>query len=150
MKLGRHWFRSLLTIACSVFSDCTPKSIWVRSRNCGCLVTWFCYQLITKPDNKTVTFLWPDPYFNKFRIKLKKYIPRKRDLICRLQNAHHRSGLSVLCDNTTRITYFKIKRKQTKHCIYVIYYVYNNTPHRTHFDHGKTSWNEHLIYVSCW
>ena len=26
-------------------------SIWVRSRNCGCLVTWFCYQLIAKPGN---------------------------------------------------------------------------------------------------
>ena len=24
--------------------------IWVRSRNCSCLVTWFCYQLIAKPD----------------------------------------------------------------------------------------------------
>ena len=29
--------------------------IWVRSRNCGCLVTWFCYQLIAKPGNKTAT-----------------------------------------------------------------------------------------------
>ena len=35
---------------------------WVRSRNCGCLVIWFCYQLIAKPDNKTATVLWPDPY----------------------------------------------------------------------------------------
>ena len=30
-----------------------PKSIWVRSRRCGCLVTWFCYQMIAKPGNKT-------------------------------------------------------------------------------------------------
>ena len=30
--------------------------------NCGCLVTWFCYQLIAKPGNKTATVLWPDPY----------------------------------------------------------------------------------------
>ena len=36
--------------------------IWVRSRNCGCLVTWFCYQLIAKPGNKTVAVSWPDPY----------------------------------------------------------------------------------------
>ena len=36
--------------------------IWVRSRNCGCLVTWFCYELITKPGNKTATVSWPDPY----------------------------------------------------------------------------------------
>ena len=36
--------------------------IWVRSRNSGCLVTWFCYQLIAKPVNKTAAVLWPDPY----------------------------------------------------------------------------------------
>ena len=38
------------------------KSIWVRSWNCSCLVTWFCYQLIAKPGNKTATVPWPDPY----------------------------------------------------------------------------------------
>ena len=38
------------------------KDTWVRSRNCGCLVTWFCYQLIAKPGNKTATVSWPDPY----------------------------------------------------------------------------------------
>ena len=36
--------------------------IWVRSRNCGCLVTWFCFQMIAKPGNKTATVPWPDPY----------------------------------------------------------------------------------------
>ena len=36
--------------------------IWVMSRNWGCLVTWFCYQLIAKPGNKTATVSWPDPY----------------------------------------------------------------------------------------
>ena len=40
----------------------SAKCIWVRSRNCGCLVTWFCYQLIAKPGNKTATVSWPDPY----------------------------------------------------------------------------------------
>ena len=38
--------------------------IWVRSRNCGCLVTWFCYQLIAKPGNKTAAVSWPDPYLH--------------------------------------------------------------------------------------
>ena len=38
------------------------RNIWVRSRICGCLVTWFCYQLIPKPGNKTATVPWPDPY----------------------------------------------------------------------------------------
>ena len=41
---------------------CKLSLIWVRSRNCGCLVTWFCYQLIAKPGNKTAAVLWPDPY----------------------------------------------------------------------------------------
>ena len=39
-------------------------TIWVRSRNCGCLVTWFCYQLIAKLGNKTAAVSWPDPYDN--------------------------------------------------------------------------------------
>ena len=38
-------------------------TIWVRSRNCACLVTWFCYQMIAKPGNNTATVSWPDPYF---------------------------------------------------------------------------------------
>ena len=38
--------------------------IWVRSRNCGCLVTWFCYQLIGKPGNKTAAVSLPDPYIH--------------------------------------------------------------------------------------
>ena len=37
--------------------------IWVRSWNCVCLVTWFCYQLIAKPGNKTVTVSWPWPIY---------------------------------------------------------------------------------------
>ena len=32
---------------------------WVRSWKCGCLVTWFCYQMIAKPGNKTAVSLWP-------------------------------------------------------------------------------------------
>ena len=36
-------------------------SIWVRTRRCGCLVTWFCYQMIAKPGNKTAAPSWPDP-----------------------------------------------------------------------------------------
>ena len=42
--------------------QCHHKDIWVRSRNCGCLVTWFCYQLIAKPGNRTAAVSWPDPY----------------------------------------------------------------------------------------
>ena len=35
------------------------NTIWVRSRNCVCLVTWFCYQLT---QDKTAAVSWPDPY----------------------------------------------------------------------------------------
>ena len=34
------------------------KDIWVESWGCGCLVTWFCYQLIAKPGNKTAAPPW--------------------------------------------------------------------------------------------
>ena len=44
------------------FRNVQSDMIWVRSRNCDCLVTWFCYQLIAKPGNKTATVSWPDPY----------------------------------------------------------------------------------------
>ena len=36
--------------------------IWVRSWRCDCLVTWFCYHLITKPGNKTMAPSWPNAY----------------------------------------------------------------------------------------
>ena len=48
-------------------------NIWVRSRNCGCLVTWFCYQLIAKPGYKTAAVPWPDPYIISSRIP--QYVP---------------------------------------------------------------------------
>ena len=38
------------------------KVIWVRSQNCSSLVTWFYYQLIAKPGNKTATVPWPDSF----------------------------------------------------------------------------------------
>ena len=50
----------LSTCVTSIWSNDT-KCKWVRLRNCGCLVTWFCYQLIAKPGNKTATVSWPDP-----------------------------------------------------------------------------------------
>ena len=48
-------------------------NIWVRSRNCGCLVTRFCYQLIAKLGNETAAVSWPDPYtFPKAEISIKE------------------------------------------------------------------------------
>ena len=54
-----------------IFSWCKQyflSNIWVRSQNCGCLVTWFCYQLIAKPGNKTAAVSWPDPYVFENRL----------------------------------------------------------------------------------
>ena len=48
----------------AMFSRTTQHIIWVRSRRCGCLVTWFCHQLIAKPGNKKAAPSWPDPYVN--------------------------------------------------------------------------------------
>ena len=44
---------------CVCYGKCC---VWVRSWNCGCLVTWFCYQLIAKPGNKTASVPRLYPY----------------------------------------------------------------------------------------
>ena len=49
-------------VSCSVNNIMSCHIIWVRSRRCGCLFTWFCYQMIAKPGNMTGTPLWLDPY----------------------------------------------------------------------------------------
>ena len=51
-------------------------SVLVRSRKCGCLVTWFCDQLIAKPGNKTAKHSWPDPYWqiSRHTIQNQSYI----------------------------------------------------------------------------
>ena len=36
------------------------SGVW--SWRCGCIVTWFCYQMIAKPGTKTATPPWPDPH----------------------------------------------------------------------------------------
>ena len=45
-------------------------NIWVRSWNCSCLVTWFCYQLIAKPGNKSAAVSWPNPYIHLTHLPL--------------------------------------------------------------------------------
>ena len=60
LTLGRKEF--LVTSQIIVIVIITIIIIWVRSRRCGCLVTWFCYRLIAKPGNKIAAPSWPDPY----------------------------------------------------------------------------------------
>ena len=59
--LSIHWSVCFFIILYWCFQS-AAQNIRVRSRNCGCLVTWFCYQLIAKPGNKTAAVSWPHPY----------------------------------------------------------------------------------------
>ena len=45
-----------------VMTHCSGPGYGSRSWRCGCLVTWFCYQLIAKPGNKTAAPQWPELY----------------------------------------------------------------------------------------
>ena len=55
--LAPYWWHVFIWVSDDLIHWC----IWVRSRNYGCFVTWFCYQLIAKPGNKTAAVSWPDP-----------------------------------------------------------------------------------------
>ena len=54
-----RWPRQLMFL---LVDDKDLLIIWVKSWRCGCLVTWFCYQMIAKPGNKTATPSWPELY----------------------------------------------------------------------------------------
>ena len=47
LRISVNWSHESITV--TIWSQQTKQDttmyIWVRSRNCGCLVTWFCYQL---------------------------------------------------------------------------------------------------------
>ena len=64
MKTDRYIENAVSRMHCILPVTTHRMFIWVSSRNCGCLVTWFCYQLIAKPGNKTATVPWSDPYHN--------------------------------------------------------------------------------------
>ena len=51
-----------ISVSTGMYISCWANLVYpVRSRRCGCLVTWFCYQLIAKPGNKAAALSWPDP-----------------------------------------------------------------------------------------
>ena len=56
----------------------------VRSRNSGCLVTWFFYQLMAKPGSNTAAVSWPNPYVSN----------------AKLRNSNH-SNISIWCNPMT-------------------------------------------------
>ena len=55
------WHHHQIPFSSSVQAEAnrTIKQYMGRSRNCDCLVTWFCYQLKAKPGNKTAAVLSP-------------------------------------------------------------------------------------------
>ena len=57
---------------------CPPQEphspIWVRWRRYDCLVSWFCYPLITKPGNKAAAPLQPAPYAHHRYVLLSQYL----------------------------------------------------------------------------
>ena len=57
----RYMVSAVLSKSYKNMHYCFTNFIWVKSRRCGCLVTWFCYHFIAKPGNKTATPSWPDP-----------------------------------------------------------------------------------------
>ena len=86
---------------------------WVRSRNCGCLVTWFCYQLIAKQGNKTGAVSWPDPDINYCPIVTSLWIHRvvlitfpagPQCSIGSLKNGQHLLSISVIPVYTIHIS----------------------------------------------
>ena len=60
-RLSKHsWGWWLETPLCPLWRQSNgEKCTWVGPWKSGCLLIWFCYQLITKPDNKTATLAWP-------------------------------------------------------------------------------------------
>ena len=72
--VGTVYLRTILRIAFHNWFINQEKSlvitfeiwIWIRSHDCGCLVAWFCFQLIARPGNKTVAVSWPDPYIHHY------------------------------------------------------------------------------------
>ena len=51
--LGVYTYIFCLPGSFDIFMAWTKANKWVRSRRCACLITWFCYQMIAKPGNKT-------------------------------------------------------------------------------------------------
>ena len=56
----QHWLWIWLDFSPYSFQN-VEYAHWIRLWRCGCLITWFCYQLIAKPGNETAAPPWPAP-----------------------------------------------------------------------------------------
>ena len=82
--------------------------------NCGCLVTWFCYQLIAKPTNKTATVLWPDPYI--ITLKSAAHYSTHLEQRTKYQNI----GTQKYAWNSVKPLYLYIGDKPYQYCCLII------------------------------
>ena len=87
--------------------------IWVRSPYSGCLVTWFCYQLIEKEGNRTAIDPWPHPY-NMFSNTHKRYqvVHKWAHDMCPFLVLVHSLHFSIFLQNTHKrhpIAHTKVK-----------------------------------------
>ena len=88
-----------------------------RSRNCGCLITWFCYQLIAKPGNKTVPVPWLDPYNHvDSSVKHLAADPTTRlwTCMCGVNNVNLTVINNKLCQYTWTLIDYRFPRPLTK------------------------------------
>ena len=89
--------------------------IWVRSRNCGCLVTWFCYELIAKPGNKTVAVSWSNPYV----LRMKRSVVAEKMLPCLIHGykVRHDGFHFYLFSSCRQFTYTRRTLISNKSCL---------------------------------
>ena len=59
---------------------------------CGCLITWFCYQLIAKPGNKTAASPWHHPYYIRAD---SRFVPNQWEMLLQSNGISHWLGTNL-------------------------------------------------------
>ena len=72
-------------------------SIWVRLRNCDCLVTWICYPFIAKPGNKTAAVPWLDPHKDPV-LEMSKYTCPYQRLLADHESGRYKRIIFIVMD----------------------------------------------------
>ena len=138
-ELQSNWFWYLMYSSTMVSS--TFKTCGSGHGTCGCLVTWFCYQLIAKPGNKTATVPWPDPYVKMLEnsaVLAEVYFSTSHCQLkmqrCLSEIWHHwlRHWLLIwfiLVPHTIRLYYLWVNKIYLFHNIFPKYWISDNTLH---------------------
>ena len=86
IKTNSHINENIISCLACVFP--CKSSNWVRSGRWGCLVNWFCDQLIAKPGNKTATVSWPDPNILLYAMLGKRWLSKSEPILASLLMDH--------------------------------------------------------------